>query len=149
MGKEQIIEGVIVQDLKQIPDNRGKVMHMIRADNPLFERFGEVYFSEILPDVVKAWKRHKVMTQLFAVPVGMIKLVIYDEREDSATKGKVQELKVGTDNYQLIKIPPKLWYGFQCISECPALLVNCADLPHDPEEAENIEPSLSSIPYHW
>ncbi|NQV15316.1 dTDP-4-dehydrorhamnose 3,5-epimerase family protein [bacterium] len=149
MGKEQIIEGVIVQELKQIPDERGRIMHMLRIDNPLFEKFGEVYFSEILPGVVKAWKRHKKMTQIFAVPIGKIKLVIYDDRENSISKGNLTVLEIGRDNYQLVKIPPRLWYGFKCISEHPALLANCTDLPHDPNEVEDRDPHDSYVLYQW
>ena len=149
MAKGQMIEQVIIQELRQIRDERGRVMHMIRADNPLFKKFGEIYFSEVLPGVVKAWKRHKEMTQLIAVPVGMIKLVVYDDREDSKSRGKLKVLKIGRDNYKLVKIPPKLWYGFKCISEHPALLANCADLHHDPNEAESRDPHNSYIPYQW
>ncbi len=149
MGKEQIIEGVLIQELKQIPDERGRVMHMIRIDNPLFERFGEIYFSEILPGEVKAWKQHKRMAQLFAVPVGKIRLVIYDEREHSNSKGNLKILEIGRDNYQLVKIPPKLWYGFKCISNQPALIANCTDLPHDPKESESKDPDDRTFLYQW
>ena len=149
MGKEQIIEGVIVQELKQIPDDRGRVMHMIRADHPLFEKFGEVYFSEVLPGVVKAWKRHKKITQIFAVPIGKIKLVIYDDRENSTSKGNLKVLEIGRDNYQLVRIPPRLWYGFKCISNQPALIANCTDLPHDPNEVEDRDPHDSYVLYQW
>jgi dTDP-4-dehydrorhamnose 3,5-epimerase len=149
VGKGQMIEHVIIQELTQIPDERGRVMHMIRADSPLFEKFGEIYFSEVLPGVVKAWKRHKEMTQLIAVPVGMIKLVIYDDPGKSKSKGNLKVLEIGRDNYKLVKIPPNLWYGFKCISEHPALLANCADLPHDPSEAESRDPNDSYIPYQW
>ena len=149
MGKGQMIEHVIIQELTQIPDERGRVMHMIRADNPLFKKFGEIYFSEVLPGVVKAWKRHKEMTQILAVPVGMIKLVIYDDPGKSKSKGNLKVLEIGRDNYKLVKIPPNLWYGFKCISEHPALLANCADLPHDQNEAESRDPNDSYIPYQW
>ena len=149
MGKEQIIEGVLIQELKQILDERGRVMHMIRIDNPLLERFGEIYFSEVLPGVVKAWKRHKRMTQLFAAPVGKIRLVVYDDREHSKSKGNLKILEIGRENYQLVKIPPKLWYGFKCISNQPALIANCTDLPHDPEESESKDPDDSTILYKW
>jgi dTDP-4-dehydrorhamnose 3,5-epimerase len=149
MGEEQIIEGVIVQELKQISDARGRVMHMIRVDNPLFERFGEIYFSEVLPGVVKAWKRHKSMTQLFAVPVGKIRLVVYDGRENSISKGNLKIIEIGRKSYQLVKIPPKLWYGFKCISIQTALIANCTDLPHDPDESENKDPNNGTIPYQW
>jgi dTDP-4-dehydrorhamnose 3,5-epimerase len=149
VGKEQMIEQVIIQELRQIPDERGRVMHMIRADNPLFKNFGEIYFSEVLPGVVKAWKRHKEMTQLIAVPVGMIKLVIYDDPENAKSKGDLKVVEIGRDNYKLVKIPPNLWYGFKCISEHPALLVNCANLPHDPSETESRDPDDLYIPYKW
>ncbi len=149
MDKVQMIHGVIVQQLKQFPAERGRVMHMLRVDSFLFDRFGEIYFSEVLPGVVKAWKRHKEMTQFFAVPVGDIRLVIYDERENSLTKGKQMILEIGRENYQLVKIPPRLWYGFKCTSPRPALIANCADMPHDPEESETLDPNDLKIPYEW
>ena len=144
-----MIEGVVVQKLKQIPDERGRILHMLRVDNPQFNKFGEIYFSEVLPSMVKAWKNHKRMTQFFAVPVGLIKLVIYDDRENSISKGKLQILEIGRINYQLVKIPPKLWYGFKCISDHAALLANCADLSHDPNEVETLDPYDSDTPYQW
>jgi len=144
-----MIEGVIVQKLRQIIDDRGRVMHMIRADDPLFEKFGEIYFSEVLPGVVKAWKRHERMTQLFTVPIGVIKLVVYDGRDNSKSKENLNILEFGRDNYQLVKIPPKLWYGFKCVSEYPALLANFADLPHYPDESETIDSTDKSIPFEW
>ena len=144
-----MIEGVVVKDLKQFVDDRGRVMHMLKKSDPLFEKFGEVYFSEVLPKVVKAWKKHKTMTQHFAVPVGMIELVIYDDREKSVSKGNLQNIELGRKNYKLVKIPPKLWYGFKCISSQPALIVNCTDLPHEPNGAEIMDPYVSNIPYRW
>ncbi len=144
-----MIEGVVVKDLKQFVDDRGRVMHMLRADDALFEKFGEVYFSEVLPGVVKAWKKHRFMTQLFAVPVGMIRLVIYDDREGPATRGEVAVFETGREKYQLIRVPASVWYGFKCISKGPALLVNCSDLPHDPDEVENIDSAAAEIPHAW
>jgi dTDP-4-dehydrorhamnose 3,5-epimerase len=154
MGKEMTsissgIEGVVIQPLKIIDDDRGAVLHMLRADSPLFSKFGEVYFSEVFPGVIKAWKRHKKMIQLFAVPIGQIDLVIYDDRPDSATKGKQVVLRMGRDNYQLVKIPPRLWYGFKCTSPFPSLIANCADMPHDPEESEALDPNDPAIPHTW
>jgi len=144
-----MIEGVIIRELNQIVDDRGRVMHMIRADDPLFDKFGEIYFSEVLPATVKAWKWHERMTQLFAVPIGTIKLVVYDDRDNSKSKGSLDILEFGRDNYQLVKIPPKLWYGFKCVSEYSALLANCADLPHYPDETETIDSNDTSIPFEW
>ena len=144
-----MIEGVIIKELSQFVDDRGRVMHMIRMDDPLFEKFGEVYFSEVLPGVVKGWKKHKFMTQLFAVPIGTIRLVIYDDRQNSESKGNLKVLEIGRKNYKLVKVPPKLWYGFKCVSDFPALIVNCPDLPHDPDESKGRPQNESTIPYQW
>lgn len=144
-----MISGVIVRTLKQIEDDRGKVMHMLRNDSELFSGFGEVYFSLIYHGKIKAWKKHHKMTQHFAVPMGKIRLVIYDERKESPTYRELQEIELGDKNYSLVKIPPKVWYGFQGASEEPALIVNCSDLPHDPQEAENLEPLTQAIPFSW
>jgi len=144
-----MIRGVVIEKLKKIEDNRGKVMHMLRSDSPLFKTFGEIYFSVINNGVVKAWRKHLRMTQYFAVPAGSIKLVIYDDRDGSLTKGEVCELELGDDNYCLVIIPPMLWYGFKGMSRTPALIANCADMPHDPNEIRRIEPSDTAIPYIW
>jgi dTDP-4-dehydrorhamnose 3,5-epimerase len=144
-----MIEGVIIQELKQIADARGRVMQMLRADSSLFRKFGEIYFSEILPDQVKAWKKHQKMTQHYAVPLGNIKLVMYDDRENSPTRGELQVLEIGREHYCLVRIPPRVWYGFKCLGQQPALVANCADLPHDPAESQSLEPSSALIPYQW
>lgn len=144
------IDGVIITNLRQISDERGAVLHMLRCDESEFVRFGECYFSEVLPGVIKAWKCHRAQTQNLAVPVGRIRLVIYDDRESSATQGNLQVLELGRpDAYLRLQIPPGLWYGFACISATPALLANCADLPHDPAESELLPVNDSTIPYTW
>lgn len=129
-----MIQGVFLHPLKQIPDERGKVMHMLRRDDPWFERFGEIYFSLVYPGVVKGWHSHKVMTLNYAVIKGKIKLVLYDERENSPTRGKLEEIFTGEDNYCLITIPPNVWNGFKGLGVEPALVANCSTDPHDPSE---------------
>jgi dTDP-4-dehydrorhamnose 3,5-epimerase len=144
------IAGVYVTELKQIADERGAVLHMLRCDSSDFTQFGECYFSEVLPSVIKAWKRHREQTQNLAVPVGCIRLVIYDDRDNSVTRGKIEILQLGRpDAYYRVRIPPNLWYGFTCTSDVPALLANCSDLPHDPSDCEIIEMDDKSIPYSW
>jgi len=145
-----VISDVICTELKQFPDDRGAVLHMLRNDDPLFSTFGECYFSEVLPGAVKAWKLHRNQTQCFSVPVGRIKLVIYDSPKGSNSNGTVQSIILGRpDSYIRVMIPPGLWYGFTCVSEIPALLVNCTDTPHDPEENEIKAADDLSIPYKW
>ena len=144
------IKGVNLINLNQISDHRGMVLHMLRSDAQDFTEFGECYFSEIFPEAIKAWKKHRVQTQNIAVPVGRILLVIYDDRELSATKGKILEIELGRpDAYQRVRISPDIWYGFKCISSGPALLVNCADYPHNKNESEVISFDDPSIPYKW
>jgi dTDP-4-dehydrorhamnose 3,5-epimerase len=144
-----MIDGIQIIPLKQFPDERGNVQHMLKCTDDHFTKFGEIYFSTTLPGITKAWKRHKLMTQRFAVPQGRLKLVIHDDREGSSTSGNTQEVVLGGDNYQLVIIPPKLWYGFQCISEMPAVLANCSDMPHDPGESEQVKIEDANIQYEW
>lgn len=148
-GCNAVIEGLVIQLLKQIPDERGKVMHMLRSDSGLFTGFGEIYFSIVNPGAVKAWKRHLRMTQNLAVPTGRIRLVVYDSREGSPTFGSTDIIETGEDNYCLVKIPPLLWYGFKGISTTPSLIANCADLPHDPAEVERADLADPAMPKSW
>lgn len=144
-----MIDGVRVYPLAQIPDERGKVMRMLRADDPHFERFGEIYFSVVYPGVVKGWHRHRRMGLNYAVPRGMVKLALYDDRPRSPTRGTVQELFIGEDNYVLVRIPPGVWNGFKGIGVEPAVVANCATEPHDPGEIERLDPFGGQIPYDW
>jgi dTDP-4-dehydrorhamnose 3,5-epimerase len=143
------IHDVTVTPLRRIPDERGAVFHMLREDSPVFERFGEIYFSLVYPGVVKGWHVHSRMTLNYAVPVGMVKLVCYDDRPDSPTKGTVQELHVGELNFVLVTIPPLVWNGFKGEGGAPALVANCATEPHDPDEIERVDPFDNDIPYEW
>ena len=132
------IEGLLLTPLRVIADDRGALLHMLRADAPEFTRFGECYFSEVLPGAIKAWKRHRTQTQNLAVPVGRIRIVVYDAREDSRTRGRGEAIELGRpDAYARLRIPPRLWYGFVALGTTAALIANCADAPHDPGEAES------------
>lgn len=143
------IHDVRVTPLRRIPDERGAVFHMLREDDPVFERFGEIYFSLVYPGVVKGWHLHKRMRLNYAVPVGMVKLVCFDDRDGSPTQGVVQELHLGELNYALVTIPPMVWNGFKGVGSTPALVANCATIPHDPEEIQRMDPFESAIPYDW
>ncbi len=144
-----MIAGVAVRPLRKIPDERGAVWHMLRADAPHFEKFGEIYFSKGYPGVIKGWHLHKRMTLNYAVVVGTIKLVVYDPRPDSPTKGELQEIFVGEDHYALVTVPPLTWNGWKCVGDAPAIVANCATEPHDPQEIERLDPFHPSIPYDW
>lgn len=144
-----MIDGVIITPLKQIFDERGKVMHMMREDSPVYSRFGEVYFSCTHPGAIKAWHLHKRMTLNYAVIYGMIKFVLYDDREGSNTQGVVQELFLSPENYCLVTVPPLIWNGFKGIGDKSAIVANCSTLPHDPLEIERKHPTENEIPYKW
>ena len=144
-----MIEGVLVKPLRQILDERGKIMHMIRNDDPDFISFGEIYFSCIYPGVIKGWHIHKKMTLNYAVPFGTIKLVLYDDRDSSKTRGELQEIFLGPDNYCLVQIHPRIWNGFKGIGTTPSIVANCSTIPHDPDEIERKSPEDPSIPYKW
>lgn len=140
-----MIPGVIITPLKQIPDERGKVMHMLKRTDAHFAGFGEIYFSIVNPGAVKAWKKHLQMTLNLAVVHGSAKLVIHDERD-----GRFQEIVLGPEtNYSLVTVPPGLWTGFIGVSPQPALLANCASLPHDPTEVARKAADDPAIPYQW
>lgn len=144
-----MIDGVQVHPLRQIPDERGRIMHMLRVDAAHFQQFGEIYFSCVYPGAIKAWHIHHRMTLNYAVVVGHIKLVLYDEREDSPTRGQLQELFIGESNYCLVTIPPLIWNGFKGIGDTMAVVANCSTIPHDPQEIERLDPFSTRIPYNW
>jgi dTDP-4-dehydrorhamnose 3,5-epimerase len=143
------IDGMRVTPLRRIPDERGAVFHMLRADSDGFEGFGEIYFSMVYPGAIKAWHLHKEMTLNYAVPVGMIKLVCYDDRDGSPTRGNLVELHTGELDYALVTIPPLVWNGFKGEGASPALVANCATVAHAPDEIVRRDPGCSDIPYDW
>jgi dTDP-4-dehydrorhamnose 3,5-epimerase len=144
-----MIDGVKLTPLKQIFDERGKVMHMLSSNSPDFSTFGEIYFSCTYPGVVKAWHQHKEMTLNYAVISGKIKFVLFDDRPESPTRGQVNELFISPENYMLVTVPPLIWNGFKCIGAETAIVANCATIPHDPSEITRLLPDDFSIPYNW
>ena len=146
---EKKIEGVALIPLLKIPDERGCIYHMLKCTDPYFEKFGEIYFSVVYPGVIKGWHIHKEMTLNYSVIQGMIKLVLYDVRENSSTRNNLMELFIGEENYCLVKIPPGIWNGVKGIGVKPAIIANCATLPHSPAEIERLDPFSKKIPYNW
>lgn len=144
-----MIDGVIVTPLRQIFDERGRVMHMLREDSPVFSRFGEIYFSCTHPGAIKAWHLHKKMTLNYAVLYGEIKFVLFDDRPESKSRGCVQEFFLSPLNYCLVTVPPLIWNGFKGIGDKTTIVANCATLPHDPDELERKPAFDPSIPYDW
>jgi dTDP-4-dehydrorhamnose 3,5-epimerase len=144
-----MIDGVRIDPLRQIADERGAIFHMLRQDDPAFERFGEIYFSFVHPGWVKGWHLHKEMVLNYAVPIGRIHLVLYDDRDRSRTRGLVQEIELGADRYLRVRVPAGVWNGFMGLGEEDALVANCATLPHEPSEIVRIPPTDPRVPYSW
>jgi dTDP-4-dehydrorhamnose 3,5-epimerase len=144
-----MIDGVKVVPLRQIVDERGKIMHMLKATDPHYVGFGEIYFSCAWPGTIKAWHVHTSMTVNNAVVSGRAKLVLYDDRPASPTRGALQEIFLGEDNYVLVQIPPGVANGYKAYGDKLVILANAASEPHDPEEMLRIDAFSPDIPYDW
>ena len=143
------LHGVAVRPLRRVHDDRGALLHMLRADDPAFVHFGEIYFSLVHAGAVKAWRRHRRSTSNLAVPVGMIRLVMHDGRIDSPTAKQTMVVETGERHYLLVTIPPGIWSGWQGLGPGAALVANCATQPHDPGEVESAAADSVDVPYRW
>lgn len=146
---DRLPEGVAVHPLRRIPDERGTIFHMLRSSDAHFMQFGEIYFSSVMPGVVKGWHRHRDMTLHYACMVGRVKCVVYDDREGSATRGHLAEIFLGPDSYHLLVVPPEVWNGFKGVSIEPAMVANCCTHAHDPTRSDRAEPFDPAFPYDW
>lgn len=145
-----MIKDVVIKQLRKIPDERGSIMHMLRVDDEHFEKFGEVYFSTAYPGAIKGWHEHTKQVQNYAVVHGMIKLVMYDNRKQSETHGKLMEIFMGDLNYILVRIPTGVINGYKCIGDKTAIVANCSTLPHMPDgEMIRHDPLSDIVPYNW
>lgn len=145
------MEGVWQKALKIIPDERGKLMEFLRSDDDIFRKFGQVYITTVFPGVVKGWHAHQEQRDYLGCVWGMIKLVLYDGRDNSPTQGKFQEYFIGEQNPLLLSIPPGVWHGFKGIGTKEAIIINCPTLPYDylePDELR-IAPHGGKIKYDW
>ena len=143
------IQDVKIYQKKVITDDRGKILHMMRNDDSYFSKFGEIYFSYVFPKKIKAWHIHKKMTLNYVSVYGKIKLVLYDDRETSSTKGMIQEIFLSNDNHLLVTIPPLIWNGFTSADNNEAILANCSDIPHDKSEILRLNYNDKKFPYNW
>ncbi len=146
-----MIEGVKVKKLKVIPDERGRLMEMLRVDDEVFEKFGQVYMTTTYPNVVKAWHFHKEQADNIVCVHGTIKLVLYDQRDNSPTFKSVSESYLGIHNPLLIHIPLNVCHGWMCVSQEEAIIINIPTEVYDyknPDE-RRIDPHDNDIPYDW
>lgn len=146
-----MINGVSTQKLRLIPDERGRLMEILRSDWPVFKKFGQVYMTTNYPGVVKAWHYHTKQTDMVACVKGMVKLVLFDGREGSPTHREVNEFFIGEHNPTLVVIPPGVYHGWKCISESESVVVNCPDELFDYEHPDEHRAPYDdpNIPYDW
>jgi dTDP-4-dehydrorhamnose 3,5-epimerase len=146
-----MIKNIHLKKLKAIPDERGRLAEILRSDDELFMKFGQLYFTTTYPGVVKGWHMHRIQVDNVACIKGMIKLVIYDQRADSPTKGEVNEFFIGDHNLMLVQIPNNVFHGWKCISESEAIIINCPTELYNYEKPDqvNVDPHNSDIPYDW
>jgi len=146
-----MISGVKIKKLKVIPDERGRLMEMLRADDDLFTKFGQIYMTTAYPGVVKAWHYHKKQIDNFVVVKGMMKVVLYDARADSPTYKEINEFFMGEHNPILLQIPAFVYHGFKCISETEAIVINCPTEVYSYENPDEyrLPPHGGEIPYDW
>jgi dTDP-4-dehydrorhamnose 3,5-epimerase len=142
------MDGVEFVPLERIPDERGTIYHMLRRTDPHFREFGEIYFTSVYRDVIKGWHRHRLMTLNYACIWGRVKLVLYDDRDSSPTRGAFVERFLGPDDYSLAVISPGIWTGLKGMTDV-AIVANCATHPHDPSLTERLDPFGPSIGYDW
>ena len=144
-----MIHDVKITPLKIISDNRGKVIHMLRTDSQVFEKFGEIYFSTIYHQSIKGWHLHKESTLNYVCIKGKVKLVLFDNRKESSTKGVYQELILSPEDYFLVTIPPNIWNGFKGLDRAESIIANCLTLPHNEREMLRKDPFDKSFNYKW
>lgn len=149
--QSDLILGVKVTTLKLLPNERGRLMEIQRQDDPLFPGFGQAYITSTFPNVIKAWYKHSEQIDQIAVISGMLKLVLYDNRENSLTFGKVNTIFLGDLAPKLVQIEPKIWHGFQAIGEKEAFAIhlNSIAFKYDETDEERLPPDSELIPYKW
>jgi len=146
-----MIDGVKTKKLRLIPDERGRLMEILRSDDDLFLKFGQVYMTTTYPGVVKAWHKHEKQTDNIACLAGMLKLVLYDGRKGSPSHKEINQFYIGVHNPMLIQVPAGIYHGWMCVSEEEAVAVNIPTEMYDYEhpDEQRLPAHGSEIPYDW
>ena len=146
-----MIEGVVFKPLRVIPDERGRLMEILRCDDELFEKFGQVYMTTTYPGVIKAWHFHEKQDDNAAVVRGMLKVALYDDRSDSPTHREVNEFFLGEHKPSILHIPKGVYHGWKCVGQTEAIVVNCVTEPYNRETPDEFRLPFDTdkIPYDW
>lgn len=146
-----MIQDVVLKELRVNYDERGHLMEILRCDDAVFKKFGQVYITTALPGVIKAWHYHKLQDDHFCCVSGVMRLALYDARKGSETFGEISEWELSLKNPKLVKIPHGVYHGFKCISECEAIVVNVPTVAYNPKVPDEyrVDPFTEDIPYDW
>jgi len=146
-----MIEGVKIKELKIIPDERGRLMEILRSDDELFEKFGQVYMTTVKPGIVKAWHYHKLQRDNFCCVKGEIRLGLYDARKKSLTFGKTMDMSLSLDEPKLVSIPPNVYHGFKGMSDEESIVINAPTeaYNHAEPDEQRLDPYKNDIPFNW
>ena len=146
-----MIDGVKIKELKVVPDERGWLMELLRNDDDIYDEFGQVYITTAYPEVVKAWHMHKKQTDNFTCIHGMMKVALFDAREDSSTYRELNEFFIGEKNPMLISVPPYVYHGFKAIGTEIAYFISIPTLPYNYDEPDEyrLQADTDEIPYDW
>jgi dTDP-4-dehydrorhamnose 3,5-epimerase len=146
-----MIYGVEIKKLKIIPDERGRLMEILRSDEPIFQKFGQVYMTTAFPGVTKAWHYHKLQDDYFTCISGVMRLALYDSRQDSSTYEEINDFVISLDNPVLVKIPKLIYHGFKCISDIEAIVINVPTMTYNYKNCDEyrLDAFDNDIPYDW
>ncbi len=146
-----MIDGVHIKQLKMMPDERGRLMEILRCDDPEFIGFGQVYMTTVYPGIVKGWHYHQKQVDNMTVVKGMLKLVLYDDRVDSPTRGEVNEFFIGEYRPLMVQIPQGVLHGIKGVGTKEAILINVVTEPYNRETPDEfrVPPHSPDIPYSW
>ena len=146
-----MIEGVEIKELKVNYDERGHLLEILRKDDAIFKKFGQVYITTAGPGVVKAWHYHKLQDDHFCCVFGKMRLALYDARRASKTFGQIMEWELSLENPKLVKIPARIYHGFKCISNDEAIVVNIPTKPYNRNKPDEyrLDPFNNDIEYDW
>ncbi len=146
-----MIDGVKVKKLKLIPDDRGRLMEILRRDDDIFRQFGQVYMTTAYPGVVKAWHYHKNQTDNFTCISGKMRLALYDPREGSPTRGVIDEFEISLEDPMLVRIPREVYHGFKCVGGSEAVVINTVTEPYDRDNPDEyrVDAYDNDIDYDW
>jgi dTDP-4-dehydrorhamnose 3,5-epimerase len=150
-GRSAVIEGVKARHARVLPDERGRLGEILRADDPWFEKFGQVYFTTTYPGIVKAWHYHRLQTDHFYCVRGAVKLGLYDARESSTTRGEVNEIYLSEHRPAIVRIPPGVYHGWMCVSDVECIVINVTTecYNHKSPDEFRADPHDNDIPYVW